>query len=95
MMIIKQGIESEIKVFKIKKWPKVNVGKNTCWSNKMIQIEDIEVSVYWECMRGQSYYFQYKGIMYRAPFYIKKNGLINENANFDVNLKEKYQLIKG
>ncbi len=96
-MIIKHGVENEITAYKIKKWPKVNTGKNTCWSSITISIQETSVDVFWECMRGQAYYFQYKGNMYRSSFYIKKEypNNMNTNGNFDcANYLQEYKIIK-
>jgi hypothetical protein len=55
-----------VKVFKANR-PKFGAKKCT-WMDETILIDEKEVSVFWECMRGKNYYFELDRQWYKIPF---------------------------
>lgn len=63
--------------------PKINTGKKTCWSDTSVLIDGKKIDVFWESMRGKSFYFFLNGICYNIPFFLSSNPL-KENYNDDI-----------
>lgn len=79
-------------VFKAYKTKRPKFGEKACWSDSSVIINEKVVDVFWECMRGQSYYFSWEGEWYRIPFFIGKFPELETNLD-DIIYKESWRII--
>lgn len=67
--------------FKAFKTTSPKFGSKCCWMNTNVFLNNTEIQIFWECMRGKNYFFLYNNQWYKIPFEIGKFPKIEDNLS--------------